>query len=303
MSWYNGGWSRYVSAAERRKKAEREAAKLRKKGHALSPVVIPGRKIAATFWGQAWCENLESYRDFEYRLPRGRSYVRNRAVVDLQMGPCEVKALVSGSSLYKVSITIVAVPSKKWQAICRDCAGSIDSLVELLQGRLSKTVMERLCCQQSGLFPRPAEIKFNCSCPDYASMCKHVSAVLYGVGARLDEQPELLFRLRAVNENDLVGDLGSALPISKKASSSQKVLQVANIADLFGIDIESAEESLPPRPSKAPVKNRARKKTADSVVSGRKTKAPAARPVEKRPVKRQSMKKSVKKRSPRRKGK
>lgn len=303
MSWNNGGWPRYVSAGQRRKKAEREVAKLRKKGHALSPVVITGRKIAATFWGKAWCENLESYRDLEYRLPRGRSYARNGAVLDLQIGSRQITALVSGSSVYKVSITIAAVPAKQWQAICQDCAGSIDSLVELLQGRLSNAVIERLCRQQSGLFPKPAEIKFDCSCPDYASMCKHVAAVLYGIGARLDVQPELLFRLRSVNENDLVADLGTALAISKTAPSSRKVLQDVDIAELFGIDIESADESLPLQLSKAPAKKTAAKKTADSGVSGRKRKASAVQPVAKRPVKQQSVKTSAKKSTPQRKAK
>ncbi len=235
MTRYDGGWPSYVPVAERRRKAEREMQKLRRKGQAVAPVTIEGRAIAATVWGKAWCDNLESYRDYETRLPRGRTYVRNGSVVDLQIGPREVKALVSGSSIYKVTISIASVPAAQWQSICADCAGRIDSLVELLQGRLSKGVMERMCRQGSGLFPKPSDIRFSCSCLDYASMCKHVAAALYGVGARLDRSPELLFRMRAVDENDLLADLSGAVPVAKPAWD--RVLAAEDVSALFGLDM------------------------------------------------------------------
>ena len=214
-------WPAYVSVAERRLKAERAAGKLCKKGSVLSPVTVEGRKIATTFWGKAWCDNLESYRDYENRLGRGRSYLRNGLVIDLQIAPHTVTAMVSGSSVYTVKITIAEVPKPQWKSICADCAGGIDLLVELLQGRFSKGVMERICRQGTGLFPKPAEIRFSCSCPDYASMCKHVAASLLGVGVRLDAKPELLFRLRGVDENDLVADIGS-LPMGKQGPAAGK---------------------------------------------------------------------------------
>jgi len=171
-------WRPYVSVAERRRQAEREMAKLRKMGYPVSPVVIEGRTIVKTFWGKAWCDNLERYSDYASRLPRGRTYVRNGSVVDLQIVPGEVKALVSGSEIYKVVVKVAPVPKGRWRSICQDCAGAIDSLVELLQGRFSKGVMERICRQRSGLFPTPDKIELSCSCPDWASMCKHVAAVL-----------------------------------------------------------------------------------------------------------------------------
>ena len=174
---------------------------------------------------------------YENRLPRGRTYVRNGSVVDLQIAPHEVTAMVSGSSIYTVKITIGEVAKAQWKSICADCSGGIDSLVELLQGRFSKGVMERICRQGTGLFPKPSEIRFSCSCPDYASMCKHVAAALYGVGARLDAEPELLFRLRAVNENDLVADIGKVLPMAKQGPASGKVLEADDIAALFGLDM------------------------------------------------------------------
>jgi uncharacterized Zn finger protein len=151
-------WRPYVSVAERRRKAARAMDKLAKKGHPVSPVVIEGRAIAQTFWGKSWCDNLERYSDYSNRLPRGRTYVRNGSVVDLQIASGEISAHVSGSELYKVNVKVSAVPKVRWRAICADCAGAIDSLVELLQGRFSKGVMERICQQQTGLFPAPTEI-------------------------------------------------------------------------------------------------------------------------------------------------
>jgi uncharacterized Zn finger protein len=243
--WFNEAWPSYVPVAERRKQAAREVEKLRKKGHPVAPVVLEGRTIARTFWGKAWCDNLESYQDFDNRLPRGRSYVRNGAVIDLQISPLEIKAVVSGSSIYRVSVSITALGPTLWRSICRDCAGGIDSLIELLQGRFSKGVMERICRQDRGLFPKPSDIRFSCTCPDGASMCKHVAAVLYGVGARFDEAPELLFQLRAVDEKDLVADLDTALPISNRPLDIGKVLETDDISALFGLDMEETGDAIP----------------------------------------------------------
>jgi uncharacterized Zn finger protein len=256
---YDGyGWRPYVSVAERRRKALKKMEALRKKGRVISPVSVDGRTIAKTFWGKAWCENLESYSDYENRLPRGRTYVRNGSVVDLQIAASQITALVSGSEIYEVKVEILPVAKLRWKSICEDCAGSIDSLVELLQGRLSKGVMERISQQQTGLFPSPQEIKLSCSCPDWAEMCKHVAAVLYGVGARLDQQPELLFRLRAVNERELIASAGKSMPSAKK--SPAKVLGGEDLSALFGLDLAApTPRAKSARPAKAaPVAKTAR---------------------------------------------
>ena len=253
MSRHHYEWAPYVSVAERRADAEREIEMLRKKGQDIAPVIIDTRAIATTFWGKAWCQNLESYSDFEYRLPRGRSYARNRAVLDLQIAPLAVKALVKGASTYRVTVNIAAAPKALWGSICQDCAGGIDSLVELLQGRLSTAVMERICRQTEGLFPRPSEIGFSCSCPDFADMCKHVAAVLYGVGARLDESPELLFRLRAVDENDLLAHLDSGPPLAIAGPAAGRALDADDLSALFGLEMadEAPIASETPRRKKA----------------------------------------------------
>src|ERR1019366_3464256 len=229
---YDWGWRPYVSTAERRRQALRKMQQLRKKGHSVSPVTVEGRTIAKTFWGKAWCENLERYSDFANRLPRGRTYVRNGSVIDLQIASGEVKALVSGSEIYEIAGKITPVTKARWKSICKDCAGAIDSLVELLQGRLSTGVMERICREKTGLFPSPNEIQLSCSCPDWASMCKHVAAVLYGIGARLDQQPELLFRLRKVDQHDLLAKAGSDLSKKRKGPAGSKVLASDNLSEM-----------------------------------------------------------------------
>ena len=230
-------WKPYKSAARRRQEAARAVDRFRKKGTDLSPVLVEGRTIARTFWGKAWCDNLERYSDFANRLPRGRSYVRHGSVVDLQIAPGTVKALVSGSSLYTVEVNVTPLTKTRWSAVCRDCAGAIDSLIELLQGRFSESVMARICQPKTGLFPSPTEISFTCSCPDWAYMCKHVAAVLYGIGARLDQRPELLFALRRVDQQDLVAEGSKSLSRARKPVAAGRVLASEDLSALFGIDI------------------------------------------------------------------
>ncbi len=249
MDFY--GWRPYVSVAQRQRQAASEMANLKKKGHPVSPVVVEGRTIVRTFWGKAWCENLERYSDYANRLPRGRSYIRNGSVIDLQIAPGEIKALVSGSEIYSVAMKITPVSKARWKSICNDCAGAIDSLIELLQGRFSKGVMERICRQKTGLFPSPDEIKLSCSCPDWAAMCKHVAAVLYGIGARLDRQPELLFRLHNVDEQELIAGAGKALPLAKTAPAASKVLGDEDLSALFGVDIAQDAGAAEPKRAKA----------------------------------------------------
>jgi uncharacterized Zn finger protein len=241
------GWQPYVPVAERRRQAEQKVAKLKKKGQPIAPVTIEGRTIAASFWGKSWCTNLERYSDYESRLPRGRTYVRNGSVVDLQIADGEVTALVAGSELYSIRINIAPVKPAAWKSICRDCAGTVSSLVELLQGRIAKSVMDRVCREGDGLFPAPKDIKLSCSCPDWASMCKHVAAALYGVGARLDSKPELLFVLRGVDQNDLMS-AGPEMALNAAAPAAGKVLDDGDVAALFGLEMAETAGSEPTAP-------------------------------------------------------
>ena len=246
MGWWS--YRPYVPVAQRRAKAARAAQKLAKGGRKVAPVATNGRTIAATFWGKAWCDNLESYSDFENRLPRGRTYVRNGSVVDLQIEPGKIRALVSGSHLYRIEIEIGPLPAVKWKAIQSECRGQIGSLIELLQARMSQRVMEIVTRRDCGLFPSPKEIKLGCSCPDWAEMCKHVAAVLYGVGNRLDHQPELLFQLRQVNHLELITAAADSAALVKKSASKKKTIAREDLAQVFGIELDA------PAPSKGPLR-------------------------------------------------
>jgi uncharacterized Zn finger protein len=252
----------YVPVAERRRQAERKLNELRKAGKKPSPVVIEGRNIAATFWGKSWCDNLEAYSDFDNRLPRGRTYVRNGSVIDLQIAKGKIQALVSGSEIYRIEVDIQPAPKKQWSALVRECAGKIDSVVELLSGKLSDGVMEVLCRKGSGLFPAPKEISLSCSCPDSAWLCKHLAAVLYGIGARLDHEPELLFVLRGVDQMELVSEAGTASALGSGTKAAHG-LEGADLSGIFGIELAQQPEQASPKPERVAKRKKARgKRTA-----------------------------------------
>ena len=241
--------------AERRAKAKRKMEKLRKKGKNIQPIEIEGRTIARSFWGKGWCEHLESFSDYENRLPRGRTYVRNGSVCHLVINSGRIEAMVAGSSLYTVSIAIKKLKPTAWKTIKKKCSGQIGSMLELLQGKLSDQVMGVVADQKDGLFPKPAEIELTCSCPDWAVMCKHVAAVLYGVGSRLDTYPELLFILRDVDAQELIAaELNVPAAAARAASDS---LADDQLDDIFGIDIEPATKPEPRRRKKGASKKEA----------------------------------------------
>jgi uncharacterized Zn finger protein len=255
---YRSYWPPYVSVAERRRRAAQKAAKMKKAGRDVSPVEVAGRKITTTFWGDAWCRNLKAYSDFSNRLPRGRSYVCNGCVIDLQIEAGRVRALVSGTDLYNVNIKIKPLPKQNWWEIKRKCAGQIGSLVELLQGSLSRSVMEIVTRKGEGLFPSPREITLICSCPDWATMCKHVAATLYGVGARLDHEPGLLFTLRGVDPTEMV-EAAIDQPTGTSRARKGRVLQTDALSSVFGVDIDMDGVSADEAPAPARKAKRARR--------------------------------------------
>ena len=241
MSRYSyWGFKPQPTVWERKEKAARTIARLRKKGADLSPVELEGRTIAKTFWGKAWCDNIEAYRDFAYRLERGRSYVRSGAVIDLKIREGAVGALVigSGRSPYEVAIRIDQMEKPAWDALVKRSSGKIASLMALAQGKLPKEMLEDFCNPETGLFPKPREIHFDCSCPDGASCCKHVAAVLYGIGARLDEQPELFFTLRGIDPDSIV----AAEVVDTLTDGAANELENADLGDMFGIALDEAPD-------------------------------------------------------------
>lgn len=265
-----GSWERRESEP-RPSRAELEE----QLGRAPTPVRGEGRRLSSTFWGRAWCENLERYHDYANRLPRGRTYLRKGAVLDLAIERGRITSLVMGSSLYRVSIGIAAVDAKRWSALRGRCEGRLSSLIELLEGRVGDDVMSAVTEPKHGLFPEPREIELACSCPDYATMCKHVAAVLYGVGVRLDEQPRLLFELRGVDPVQMVG---APKQVVGKAAAGRRL--DGGLSEIFGVAID--EGTSPPKEPRAKAK-------ATKATKAAKTSAVTVRPVAARRRKREDV--------------
>lgn len=236
-------WGRmlYVPAATRQAKAKKEMEKLRAKGIRVLPVVIQGRAIARSFWGKGWCDHLESFSDYTNRLPRGRTYVRNGSVCHLDVAPGRIEAMVYGSRMYKVSIAVTKLGKDKWEQIKKKCAGQIGSIIELLQGRLSSQVMGVVTEKHQGLFPQSGEIEFKCSCPDWATMCKHVAATLYGMGSRLDHDPNMLFLLRGVDPQELIAQ---CVVLLSEAGAETDTLREDSLANIFDIELDQGNKPL-----------------------------------------------------------
>jgi uncharacterized Zn finger protein len=256
MAWSRGGdWDGfrpYVSVGVKRANGVRALAKVLKKGkRQAEPVAVTHRKrqLAATFWGKAWADNLERYADFANRLPRGRTYLRNGSVLDLAISGGRVEAYVAGSELYHVQIAIAPLAGPRWRRVVARCTGRIGSLVGLLRGELSADVLTVLTDPRQGLFPEPREMTLACSCPDWAGVCKHVAAVLYGVGVRLDTRPELFFVLRQVDQAELIGAATSAA-VSRARPAAGKRIAEDRLSAVFGIDLEDAPAARPRRPAR-----------------------------------------------------
>jgi len=247
---YGSDYPEYVTVAEKKEKNKKKYEKLSKKNPDISPVVITGSKLAATWWGKAWNNNLETYSDYSNRMPRGRSYIRHGAILDLKITPGGITALVQGSRAkpYVINIAIASLAKNNWDEIIKSCEGKIESLQELLDGKFPKALAELFTAKNTGLFPSPKEISLNCTCPDWANMCKHVAAALYGVGARLDENPALFFVLRNVNIDELVSKAIAQKSESLLKKSGKKTGRVINddVSAMFGIDLESESQNASP---------------------------------------------------------
>jgi uncharacterized Zn finger protein len=231
-----------LSVADLQAKAAKQLEKLKKQGKNPTPVEIAGRNIANTFIGKAWCENLESYRDSRACIDRGRSYVRNGAVVDMQIKKNKVHALVVGSALYKVELEFEAIAETRWTKLIRECAGKT-SMLDLLQGELPQEIAEILCQRPGGICPTAGELDFQCTCPDagWDDVCKHVAAVMYGIGHLIDSTPELIFSIRGVAQQELVQKASTA-SLSERLLPKEKRLSQDDLSGIFGIDLELADE-------------------------------------------------------------
>ena len=241
MGYYRGKFKTYITAAEEKAKIEKKLASLMKKNKDIEPVIISGNKIAKNWWGIAWNNNLESYADYSNRIARGKKYVKYGAVLDLKITKGRVIALVQGSRKkpYEVVIGIDPLPLSKWKSILKLYSHKIDSLEALAEGEFPKELEETFALKGEGLFPGPDEIHFICSCPDSAYMCKHIAAVLYGIGARFDKDPTLFFMLRDIEIKDLIKKsveqkMGDMLKNSEKATDRE--IKDKDIMELFNLN-------------------------------------------------------------------
>lgn len=267
-------WWSYEDARERKDKIQRQIEKRRKRGERFEALAAPAgrQKLCTSFWGQSWCQNLEAYQDYETRLPRGRSYLRQGNVYNLEIEPQAIHAMVAGSELYETSISIQPLPKKRWQEIVESSTGEVGSMLDLLAGRLGDGLMRVLTDTERGLFPKPREIRFDCSCPDHAEMCKHVAAVLYGVGVLLDTRPELLFTLRGVDQAELLSHASSSTITDLAATGGD--LGGTDLSALFGIELGETEAGVeePSPPARRKAARKAAKKPAAKKAAAKKTK-------------------------------
>ncbi len=236
--WNSGIRYRQPTTSELKKRSAESIRREKGKGSALEPVCVTGRTIAKNWWGQAWCSNLEQYADYASRLDRGKRYIRTGAVLDLKIEKGKIRAKVQGTrkTPYKIEIRISPLSEEKCQEIIKKCSRKIENLESLLSGTFPEELKE-LFQGNNGLFPEPKEISFNCSCPDWALLCKHVAAALYGVGVRLDNNPALFFQLRGINMDHFI-DVTLANKVETMLENagnfSSRIIE-GNVDSLFGV--------------------------------------------------------------------
>ena len=235
----------YVSKAQQQQYASKSSLKLEKTlGRKLEPIILTSSKLATSWWGIMWNKNLERYATFSNRIGRGKTYVRNGLVIDFQIKYGEVNAYVQGTrkAPYKVTVSIDNINSKIVEKIKLSCQGKIETMEQLLEGSFSKDLADIFMVEGVGLFPEPKEIHFGCSCPDWTDCCKHVSAVLYAIGSKLDVNPSLFFTLRGLDLDDFLKDViinkTDNLLEKGKNCNSKRIIKEKNINDLFQINIE-----------------------------------------------------------------
>jgi uncharacterized Zn finger protein len=139
------------------------------------------------------------------RLERGRRYARQGQVVELDIQPGAVRAAVQGSRAkpyaIKIDVTRLSPASRK----------SSYFLAKLMANEMPEDIGDLFTQAQVSLFPkRASELKTDCSCPDWSNPCKHIAAVYYLLGEEFDRDPFLIFRLRGVEMESLLGPAPAA---------------------------------------------------------------------------------------------
>ncbi len=213
--------------------AAAKLAELKAEGRDVHPVKASGRNLAKKFWGKAWMRSLAELELYYNTLSQGRTRLRSGCVLDVQVSPGQIEALVMGEYLYEIRIEAAPPEAEQVADLRERCAGQIGSWIDLLKGEVSNDLMAILSEPESGLFPRPEEWRFSCTCTDWADMCKDVAAVLYAFGVLLDDQPELLFTLRNMRAEDLI----PAAPTAAADGEDMLKADDDKLSDIFGIEL------------------------------------------------------------------
>ena len=228
----------YTTMDDLKRLAKKSTERLTKKGLILEPVHLVGNKIAKNWWGISWIDNLEKYSDYINRLPRGKKYLKSDCILDLKIKKGRIDAIVQGSSSkpYEVCVHIKVLNKEKIEDIVQLCENRIESIENLINGKFPDTLKE-VFIGKNGLFPSPNEIEFDCSCPDYASLCKHVASVLYAIGAKFDTDPRLFFELRGIDVNQFIKKAvdNSIEKLLVEKNKSERVIAEEDMDRLFGI--------------------------------------------------------------------
>ena len=211
-----------------------------------------------SWWAKRWLAAMEQVMD-RGRLQRGRSYARKGQVLSLEEGKGQVKAKVQGSQRtpYKVTIELTPLSEKDWAKVLAALAERPYFVAQLLAGEMPQEIQEAFQAAKLDLFPGRRELSQDCSCPDWADVCKHLAAVHYILAERFDEDPFLLFRLRGKTQDAVLAALGDGLgdgntavppeyspapPLSESLNNFwQSGLELEN----FAVRIAPAEEPYP----------------------------------------------------------
>lgn len=163
-----------------------------------------------SWWAKRWIAVLESF-NIGARLGRGRSYARNGQVLSIEIGKGEVKAKVQGSQSkpYDIKIHIKALSATDWRKLAKALSHQAIFLAKLLAGQMPEDIEKAFKGSGLSLFPeRLKDLNTSCSCPDWSNPCKHIAATYYLLGEEFDRDPFLIFKLRGMSREELVGLLG-----------------------------------------------------------------------------------------------
>ncbi|MEB3276270.1 MAG: SWIM zinc finger family protein [Cyanobacteriota bacterium] len=161
------------------------------------------------WWVEQWMELINGYR-FKKRLERAWEYARSGNVLSIRFEGRRVHARVQGSDSdpYKVKLWLDVLSDDDWGYVLEALSQKARWSAQLLAGVMPQDIERAFAASGKRLFPfKLQEVRSECSCPDKANPCKHVSAVFYLMGDRFSEDPFVLFQLRGRTRSQLLGEL------------------------------------------------------------------------------------------------